>query len=112
MFDHFIGGQWIRGQGQPFSSTNPATGEQVFQSRNADSSEVARAFQTAKGAFQKWAENSAEERFRVARNFASIVDRRRPQFVTAIACETGKPLWESNQELDTGVKKEDLSLSA
>jgi succinylglutamic semialdehyde dehydrogenase len=112
MLDHFIGGQWVRGQGQPFSSTNPATGEQVFQSRNADSSEVATAFQTAKGAFQKWAENSAEERFQVARNFASIVDRRRQEFVTAIACETGKPLWESNQEVDTVVKKVDLSISA
>jgi succinylglutamic semialdehyde dehydrogenase len=112
MFDHFIGGQWIRGQGQPFSSTNPATGEQVFQSRNADSSEVATAFQTAKGAFQKWAENSAEERFQVARNFASIVDRQRQEFVTAIACETGKPLWESNQEVDTVVKKVELSISA
>lgn len=112
MLDHFIGGQWIRGQGQPFSSTNPATGEQVFQSRNADSAEVATAFQTVKDAFQKWAENSAEERFQVARNFASTVDRRRQDFVTAIACETGKPLWESNQEVDTVVKKVDLSISA
>ena len=96
MLDHFIGGQWMRGQGQPFSSTNPATGEQVFQSRNADSSEVATAIQTAKGAFQKWVENSTEKRFQVARSFASIVDRRRQEFVTAIARETGKPLWESN----------------
>jgi len=112
MLDHFIGGQWMRGQGQPFSSTNPATGEQVFQSRNADSSEVATAFQAAESAFQKWAENSAEKRFQVARNFASIVDRRRQEFVTAIACETGKPLWESNQEVDTVVKKVDLSISA
>src|SRR6202000_187314 len=112
MLDHFIGGQWIRGQGQPFSSTNPATGEQVVQSRNADSSEVATAFQAAKSAFQKWAENSTEERFQVARHFPSIVDRRRPEFVTAIACETGKPLWESNQEVDTVVKKVALSISA
>jgi succinylglutamic semialdehyde dehydrogenase len=112
MFDHFIGGQWIRGQGPVFSSTNPATGEQVFQSRNADSSEVSAAFQKAKGAFQKWAENPAEERFQVARKFAGIVDRRRQEFVTAISGETGKPLWESNQELDTVVKKVDLSISA
>jgi succinylglutamic semialdehyde dehydrogenase len=112
MLDHFIGGQWIRGQGQPFSSTNPATGEQVFQSRNADSSEVVAAFQTAKGAFQKWAENPAEERFEVARKFAGIVGRRREEFVTAISRETGKPLWESNQEVDTVVKKVDLSISA
>ena len=112
MFDHFIGGQWIRGQGQPFFSTNPATGEQVFQTRNADCSEVAAAFQTAKGAFQKWAENSPEQRFQVARKFASIVSTRRQEFVAAISRETGKPLWESNQEVDTVVKKVDLSISA
>ena len=112
MLDHFIGGQWIRGQGQPFSSTNPVTGEPVFQTRNADSPEVAAAFQTAGAAFQKWAENSPEQRFQVARKFASIVDTRRQEFVTAISGETGKPLWESNQEVDTVVKKVDLSISA
>src|ERR1700758_4568185 len=112
MFDHFIGGQWIRGQGQPFSSTNPATGEQVFETRNADSSEVAAAFRTAKGAFQEWAETSPEQRFQIARNFASIVSTRRPEFVAAISRETGKPFWESNQEVDTVVKKVDLSISA
>ena len=112
MFDHFIGGRWIRGQGQAFSSTNPATGEQIFQSRNADSSEVGAAFQTANGAFQKWSENPAEERFQIARKFASIVGARRQDFISAISSETGKPLWESNQEVDTVVKKVDLSISA
>src|ERR1700752_1628317 len=112
MFDHFIGGQWIRGQGQPFSSTNPATGEQVFETRNADSSEVATAFQTAKGAFHEWAETLPEQRFKVARKFASIVSTRRQEFVAAISREAGKPFWESNQEVDTVVKKVDLSISA
>jgi len=112
MFDHFIGGQWIRGQGKPFSSTNPATGELVLQTRNADSSEVAAAFDAARAAFQNWAESSPEHRFQVARQFASIVDTRRQEFVTAISRETGKPLWESNQEVDTVVKKVDLSIAA
>jgi succinylglutamic semialdehyde dehydrogenase len=112
MLDHFIGGHWIRGGGQPFSSTNPATGEQVFQTRNADSSEVASAFQTAKAAFQKWAEDSPEQRFQVARQFATIVETRRQEFISAISRETGKPLWESKQEVDTVIKKIDLSISA
>ncbi len=112
MFDHFIGGQWIRGQGQPFSSTNPATGEQVVQTRNADSSEVTSAFQTARRAFNQWAETSPEQRFQVARKFASIVSTRRQEFVAAISGETGKPFWESNQEVDTVEKKVDLSISA
>jgi succinylglutamic semialdehyde dehydrogenase len=112
MLDHFIDGQWVPGQGRPFSSTNPATGEQVLQSRNADSSEVGAAFRTAKDAFQTWAENAAEERFQIARKFGGIVDRRRQEFVNAISHETGKPFWESNQEVDTVVKKVDLSIAA
>jgi succinylglutamic semialdehyde dehydrogenase len=112
MFDHFIGGQWIRGRGQSFSSLNPATGDEVFQTRTADSTEVSTALRTAKDAFQKWAETSPEERFRIARKFAAVVAARRQEFVNAISRETGKPLWESNQEVDTVVKKVDLSISA
>jgi succinylglutamic semialdehyde dehydrogenase len=112
MLDHFINGQWIRGQGETFSSVNPATGKQVLQTRNACASEVMAAFQAGKTAFQKWAESSPPERFQVARKFATIVEARRQEFVTAISGETGKPIWESNQEIDTVIKKIDLSISA
>jgi succinylglutamic semialdehyde dehydrogenase len=112
MLDHFINGQWVRGQGETFSSLNPATGEQVLQTRNADASEVMAAFQAGKTAFRKWAESSPPERFQVARKFATIVEARRQEFVTAISHETGKPIWESNQEIDTVIKKIDLSISA
>ncbi|MBV8216157.1 MAG: aldehyde dehydrogenase family protein [Verrucomicrobia bacterium] len=66
----------------------------------------------SRAAFREWAESSPEQRFQVARKFAGIVDRRREDFVTAISHETGKPLWESNQEVDTVLKKVDLSISA
>src|SRR5580692_5111761 len=112
MLDHFINGQWVRGQGETFCSVNPATGKQVLQTRNADASEVMAAFQTGKTAFQKWAESSPPERFQVARKFATIVEARRQEFVAAISRETGKPIWETNQEIDTVIKKIDLSISA
>jgi succinylglutamic semialdehyde dehydrogenase len=112
MLDHFIGGHWVRGQGKPFSSINPATGEPVFETTLAGSSEVASAFETAKAAFQDWAECSPEQRFEVARRFATIVETRRQEFVTAIAGETGKPLWETNQEVGTVIKKVEISISA
>ncbi|MGA7127981.1 MAG: aldehyde dehydrogenase family protein, partial [Chthoniobacterales bacterium] len=112
MLDHFIGGQWISGQGQSFSSTDPATAKEVFKTRNANSSEVAAAFESAKAAFQSWAECSPEQRFEVARKFAIIVESRRQEFVAAISGETGKPLWETNQEVDTVIKKVDISISA
>jgi succinylglutamic semialdehyde dehydrogenase len=112
MRDHFVAGKWIQGQGEPFSSTNPATGKSVLETRHANSTEVAAAFQAAGDAFQAWAGSSPEQRFQVARQFAAAVDARRQEFVNAISHETGKPLWESNQEVDTVIKKIELSISA
>jgi succinylglutamic semialdehyde dehydrogenase len=112
MRDHFIGGQWITGQGQSFSSIDPATAKEVFKTKNANASEVASAFETAQAAFQNWAEISPEHRCEVARRFATIVETRQQEFVAAISDETGKPLWESNQEVNTVVKKVDISISA
>ena len=112
MLDHFINGQWMSGQGEPFSSISPATAEQVFQTRTANLFEVAKAFEAAEAAFPRWAESSPPERFQVARKFATIVDTRRQEFVAAISRETGKPIWEANQEIDTVIKKIDLSISA
>src|SRR5260370_7855442 len=112
MLDHFINGQWVRGQGETFCSVNPATGKQVLQTRNADASEVMVAFQAGKTAFRKWAESSPPERFQVARKFATIVGARRQEFVTAISHETVKPIWKSNQEIDTSIKNIDLTISA
>src|SRR5260370_5292957 len=112
MLDHFINGQWVRGQGETFCSVNPATGKQVLQTRNGDASEVMVDFQAGNTAFGKWAESSPREPFQVARKFATIVGALRQEFVTAISHETGKPIWESNQEIDTVIKKIDLSISA
>jgi succinylglutamic semialdehyde dehydrogenase len=112
MLDHFINGQWMSGQGEPFSSISPATAERVFQTRTANLFEVAKAFEAAEAAFPRWAESSPPERFQVARKFATIVEARRQEFVAAISRETGKPIWEANQEIDTVIKKIDLSISA
>ena len=112
MLDHFIGGQWINGQGEPFSSTNPATGKPALRTMQANSAEVSAAFRAAAAAFREWAETAAEQRFQIARQFAAGVEGRRKEFVNAIAQETGKPTWESGQEVDTVIKKIDLSISA
>src|SRR5260370_17647472 len=104
MLDHFINGQWVRGQGETFSSVNPATGKQVFQTRNADASEVMAAFQAGKTAFQKWAESSPPERFQVARKFATIVEARRQDFVTPISPKTTKPIWDPTHAITPVIK--------
>jgi succinylglutamic semialdehyde dehydrogenase len=112
MHDHFVGGQWMRGQGESLLSINPATGAELFHTRQAASEEVAAAFAAAEQAFPKWADRPFAERADITRRFASVVQFRREEFALAISNETGKPLWEANQEIDSVVKKVDLSIEA
>jgi succinylglutamic semialdehyde dehydrogenase len=112
MYDHFVGGEWIQGQGEPLHSTNPATGEEIFRTRHATADEVEAAARAATDAFPKWADRAFEERAEIARRFAVVVQSRREEFVRAISLEIGKPLWEANQEVDTVAKKIDLSIEA
>jgi succinylglutamic semialdehyde dehydrogenase len=112
MFDHFIGGKWVPGDGEPLNSVNPATGEPVFRTKRGDAGDVRAAFDAATAAFPTWAENTFEQRIEIARRFAAVVQSRRLEFLTAISGETGKPFWESSQEVDTVIKKVELSIEA
>ncbi|MBV8815251.1 MAG: succinylglutamate-semialdehyde dehydrogenase [Verrucomicrobia bacterium] len=112
MFDHFIGGKWVPGKGEPLDSINPVTGKPVFEIKHGDADDVKAAFEAATAAFPRWAENTFEQRIEIARRFAAIVQSRRPEFLAAISGETGKPFWESSQEVDTVMKKVELSIEA
>jgi succinylglutamic semialdehyde dehydrogenase len=112
MRDHFIGGQWMAGRGEPFSSINPSNGKELFPTRQAAAADVAAAFAAASKIFPDWAEAGLDERIRIAQRFAALVETRRNKFKLAISQETGKPLWEAGQEIDTVVRKIDLSVEA
>ena len=112
MHDHFIGGDWIPGQGEPLPSINPSTGEEVFRTRHASSLDVEQAFSAAAEAFPHWADHALAERIKIARRFAEVAQARREELGQAISMETGKPRWEANQEVDTVVRKIDLSVEA
>src|SRR3954462_7542289 len=110
MHDHFVGGDWIQGQGEPLLSINPSTGEPIFFTRHASFLEVERAFRAGGKAFPTWAGQAFEERSKVARRFADIAQARRTEFAHTISLETGKPRWEANQEVDAVVRKIDVSI--
>jgi succinylglutamic semialdehyde dehydrogenase len=112
MCDHFVGGDWIRGQGELLLSLDPSTGREVFRTRHASSLEVERAFSAATEAFPDWANQAFVERIKIARRFAEVAQDRRQEFAQAISLETGKPRWEANQEVDAVVRKIDLSIEA
>ncbi|MBV9998678.1 MAG: succinylglutamate-semialdehyde dehydrogenase [Verrucomicrobia bacterium] len=110
--DALAGDGWLEGSGEPFTSTNPATGEVVLRVHPAGRPEVETAFAAAGRAQPAWAELPFSERAETARRFAQRLAAGREKLANLISAEVGKPAWESNQEVDAMTRKVDLSVEA
>lgn len=51
----WINGDWITGQGERRSKTNPVSAERLWQGNDADAAQVSEACQAARAAFPRWA---------------------------------------------------------
>ena len=93
-------------------STNPATGETLWQGTEATSADVAAAIAAARRAFAGWSVTPLGERIAHVRAFKAAVEASAGTIATAIARETGKPLWEGRQEVASMVAKIETSVAA
>src|SRR5205085_4013569 len=109
---HLIGADWANGAGAPFTSTDPATGRAVWEGRAATAAEVDRSVAAARGAFGPWADRTPEERARVLEAFAEQLKANKAALAELIGTETGKPLWESEEEVASMAGKVALSVQA
>ncbi len=109
---HFIQGEWRAGTGSPIYSINPATGEQVFETYSATKADVHDAYCAAKAAYGIWKETPLSERIDTLKAFAQILDNRQTSLAQAISLETGKPFWESHQEVKSMIGKVAISIDA
>ena len=91
------------------TSTDPSTGDIVWQGPPGD---PAAAVAAARAAFPGWAATSLDQRIAVARAFAEVVGQRAEDFAVLIACETGKPLWETRTEVASVRAKVEISVIA
>jgi len=91
------------------TSTNPATGEDVWSGTIGDAlAEVA----AARAAWPAWAAHSHAYRIEAIRRFANVVRTREAEFAELIARETGKPYWEARTEVGAVVNKVQISIDA
>lgn len=95
-----------------FVSTNPATGEIVWEGAAASANDCARAVTAARAAFSAWAGQHVDARIAVLRRYAEVLDEREPMLAEAIARETGKPLWEARTEVASMIGKVAISVKA
>src|SRR5690348_2827428 len=94
---------------ETLTSTNPATGEQVWSGEVGDAAaEVA----AARAAWPEWAAHSHAFRIEAVRRFANVVRKREAEFAELISKETGKPFWEAKTEVAAVVNKVEISVEA
>lgn len=68
--------------------------------------------EAARAAWPDWASRPLAVRVETARRFANVVRGKQDAFADLIARETGKPLWEARNEVESVMAKADISISA
>ena len=106
----FIDGAWTDGEGDIFASTDPATGETVWEGKAASADDVARAYAAAKEAFPDWSRTTLDSRIAILRRYVEELDKLADELPEQISREMGKALWESTAELGAMKGKVDLPM--
>jgi len=88
-------------------STEPATGEELWRGNVGD---VDATVDRARRAWPAWAAQPLATRIELARRFANEVRKEHDNFAALIARETGKPLWEARNEVESVVGKVEISV--
>ncbi|SNY57821.1 succinylglutamic semialdehyde dehydrogenase [Arsukibacterium tuosuense] len=108
----FINGQWLAGEGKPFTSLDPAKNQQVWQGEAASAEQVEAAINAARAAQYGWGDLSFEGRVEVVKRFAEQLAANKEELALCIARDTGKALWESRTEVAAMIGKVDISVRA
>ncbi|MGF1721618.1 succinylglutamate-semialdehyde dehydrogenase [Vibrio kyushuensis] len=109
---HWIGGEWIAGQGDAMISTSPYNNQQIWQGDSATPAQVESAVSAARKALVEWKKTSFAEREQVVLRFAEKVKENSEEIAEIIAKETGKPIWETRTEAGAMAGKIAISIRA
>ena len=95
-----------------FSSTNPATGETVWEGPEASTAEIAAAVGRARAAFDDWADRPRQHRIDAVKRYQAALKARAEDLAETISRETGKARWETTAEAAIMQGKVDISIRA
>ncbi|MBP5978942.1 MAG: succinylglutamate-semialdehyde dehydrogenase [Halomonas sp.] len=107
-----INGVWMDGAAESLEKYDSVSGELLWQGVSASRTQVESAVKAARNAFPAWAKMPFSKRQALVERFADVVKSRSEVLATAIASETGKPLWEARTEVGAMVGKIALSINA
>ena len=78
----------------------------------ADEQNVANAVARASSTFENWSRTPLEARIGFAKNYASYLQANRQAIARTITLESGKPLWESDLEVQSAIAKVDNAIDS
>lgn len=108
----YINGYWLTGEGEEFSSIDPAKNVELWRGAAASLSQVNAAVAAARAASPAWAERPLNDRLTIIGRYAELLVEHKARITQLIAQETGKPLWESATEAAAMAGKIALSANA
>lgn len=108
----FINQEWRGGSGALFTSRNPVTNEVAWRGEAAAQAEVNAAVAAARGALEEWSFWPVEKRLTRLNIFRDMLASSCEVLAKIISLETGKPLWESKNEVTAMINKIGISMEA
>jgi betaine-aldehyde dehydrogenase len=96
VYRNFVGGRFVAGSGELFTTINPATGEALGQVEIAGADTVEAAVEAAKRAQPAWAALTGTERGRVLKRAADLLRARNAELAALETRDTGKPIQETS----------------
>lgn len=106
-----IDGRWLPGKGRPAFVQSGQWCVAVARAA-ATEAQVQAALKAARAAWPAWQQLSPDERFVYLQNFNEQVRQQESWLAGLISAETGKPLWESRNELAAMLGKAEISWRA
>jgi succinate-semialdehyde dehydrogenase/glutarate-semialdehyde dehydrogenase len=97
----FVDGRWTQAQsGETFTADSPATGEAIGEVPQGSRQDAQLAIAAANRSASTWSRTTAFERAALMHRIADEVERRRDRLAHTLTLDQGKPLHESDDEVD------------
>ncbi len=109
---HYIDGLWVQGVGTHYTWADPATGQVVWEGRDATPEDIDKAVAAARRALPDWAGRPREYRVAAMERFGQQLLQHKETLAQTICHNTGKPRWEARAEVDSMIAKIALSNQA
>lgn len=96
-----VAGQWRGAEGRDtLPVVNPATEQEIARLPIATEADIEQALAAAQGTFEAWSQTSAWHRAGILHKAAALIAERRDAIAVMLTLENGKPLGDSQVEID------------